>query len=46
LLFSGIDEEKIGVFENLGFSPTGSTDPYFTAEGALAFQAREWEKTF
>ncbi len=46
LLFSGIDAEKIGLFEKLGFVPAGSVHPYFTAEGEPAFQAREWEKTF
>ena len=44
LLFSGVDEEKIRLFEELGFAPTGNTYPYFTAEGKPAFQAREWEK--
>jgi hypothetical protein len=46
LLFSGIDEEKIRLFQDLGFSPTGNTYPYFTAEGKPVFQAGEWEKTF
>ena len=46
LLFSGIDEEKIRLFQELGFLPTNNTYPYFTAEGKPAFQANEWEKTF
>jgi hypothetical protein len=45
LLFSGIDQEKIRLFQDLDFSPTGNTYPYFTPEGKLLFQAREWEKT-
>jgi hypothetical protein len=45
LLFSGVDAEKIALFESLGFLPTPNTLPYFTAEGAPAFTAREWEKT-
>ncbi len=45
LLFSGVDAEKIALFERLGFSPTANTHPYFTAEGELAFEAREWQKT-
>jgi hypothetical protein len=45
LLFSGVDEEKIGLFEPLGFSPTGNMHPYFTAEGQPDFEAGEWEKT-
>ena len=46
LLFSGVDQEKIALFEQLGFSPTDNTHPYFTAEGQPLFEAREWEKTF
>ena len=45
LLFSGVDEEKIGLFEKLGFTPAANTHPYFTAEGKWAFQAGEWGKT-
>jgi len=45
VLFSGVDQEKIRLFEDLGFVLTGNTYPYFTAEGKPAFQAREWEKT-
>ena len=45
LLFSGVDEEKIALFEQVGFSPAANTHPYFTAEGQPLFEAREWEKT-
>jgi hypothetical protein len=45
VLFSGVDEVKIRLFGELGFTLTGNTYPYFTAEGKPAFQAREWEKT-
>jgi len=45
ILCSGVDQEKIRIFEDLGFASTGNTYPYFTAEGKPAFQAREWEKT-
>ncbi len=46
LLFAGVDQEKIALFEHAGFSPTHNTHPYFTAEGQPLFEAREWEKTF
>jgi GNAT superfamily N-acetyltransferase len=46
LLFSGVDEEKIALFEQVGFSPSANAHPYFTAEGQPLFEAREWEKTF
>jgi hypothetical protein len=46
LLFSGVDEEKIALFEKLGFSPTCNTHAYFSAEGKPLFEAREWERTF
>jgi hypothetical protein len=45
VLFSGVDADKIRLFEELGFLPSGNAYPYFTAEGKPAFQAREWEKT-
>jgi GNAT superfamily N-acetyltransferase len=45
LLFSGVDEEKIHLFEALGFTRTDNAHPYFTAEGKSAFQAGEWQKT-
>jgi hypothetical protein len=45
LLFSGVDEEKIGLFEKLGFARSGNTHPYFTAEGERTFEAREWGRT-
>jgi GNAT superfamily N-acetyltransferase len=45
VLFSGVDAEKIRLFEDLGFSPTVNTYSFFSPEGKLAFQTREWEKT-
>jgi GNAT superfamily N-acetyltransferase len=45
LLFSGVDQEKIRLFQELGFAPTGNTYPYFTADGQPAFQATECGKT-
>jgi len=45
LLFSGVDQEKTRLFQELGFAPTANTYPYFTADGKPAFQACECEKT-
>jgi ribosomal protein S18 acetylase RimI-like enzyme len=45
ILFSGIDAEKIQLFQDLGFTPTQNTHPYFNADGTPAFQACEYEKT-
>jgi hypothetical protein len=44
LLFSGIDDEKIRLFRDLGFAATNNTHPYFTADGKPAFLACECEK--
>jgi GNAT superfamily N-acetyltransferase len=44
LLFSGIDQEKQRLFEELGFAPTGAAHPYFTADGKPAFLACESER--
>jgi GNAT superfamily N-acetyltransferase len=44
VLFSGIDQEKMRLFEHLGFARTGNTYPYFTADGKPAFVACECEK--
>ena len=45
LLFSGVDRDKIRLFQDLGLTPTSHTYPYFTADGKPAFQATECEKT-
>jgi hypothetical protein len=45
VLFSGIDEGKIRLLQELGFSPTGNTYSYYTAEGQQSFSAGEWEIT-
>jgi GNAT superfamily N-acetyltransferase len=44
MLFSGVDQEKMQLFRELGFSPTGNTHPYFTADGKPAFTACELER--
>ncbi|MBN2581060.1 MAG: GNAT family N-acetyltransferase [Pirellulales bacterium] len=44
VVFSGVDAEKVRLFKDLGFAPTGNTFPYFSGEGKPAFQAQEWEK--
>jgi hypothetical protein len=46
LLFSGIDPEKQRLFADLGFVPTATVHPYFTADGQPAFQACECERVF
>ena len=44
VVFSGVDEPKTRLFQELGFTPTGNTYPYFTADGKPAFVACECVK--
>jgi ribosomal protein S18 acetylase RimI-like enzyme len=44
MLFSGVDQEKIQLFQELGFFPTSNIHPYFTADGKPAFTACELER--
>lgn len=45
ILFSGVDREKIELFQELGFKPTNGICPYFGPEGKVVFEARDFERT-
>ena len=46
LSFSGIDEEKIPIFKDLGFKETGNKYQHYSQDGTIAYQTIEYSKKF